>query len=290
QAHMAGGVEPARYAYQGAVWRKQLATSDRPREYAQIGIEVFDSADPGNADAEVFDRVMRALKTLNFPKGLGVYAGDVGLMQAAVASLKTSELRKAALMRHLWRPDRFDALLSRYAGEVDPPPGRETLSLDGLAEAISDAGPEIGLRRAADVAARVERLVADRAEPSLPASQVDALRSLQDMNIALDQAADAITKLASELPQIAPAVQKMTAWVEALANRGYDLSRIMFQGTYGLTSMEYYDGFVFGVSSGDQLVATGGRYDALTEVLGGGAKMAAVGAVIRPNTVAEVSS
>jgi ATP phosphoribosyltransferase regulatory subunit len=53
--------------------------------------------------------------------------------------------------------------------------------------------------------------------------------------------------------------------------------------------MEYYDGFVFGfVGPRDDLpaVATGGRYDALTAVLGQGRAIPAVGGVIRPDILA----
>ena len=51
--------------------------------------------------------------------------------------------------------------------------------------------------------------------------------------------------------------------------------------------MEYYDGFVFGFYSETHTelapVATGGRYDALTERMGQGKKIPAVGAVLRPD-------
>ena len=50
------------------------------------------------------------------------------------------------------------------------------------------------------------------------------------------------------------------------------------------------DGFVFGFSAAASLnippVATGGRYDALTTVLGAGKGVPAVGGVIRPDLVA----
>jgi len=53
--------------------------------------------------------------------------------------------------------------------------------------------------------------------------------------------------------------------------------------------MEYYDGFVFGFSADPASnlppIATGGRYDALTTVLGGGVGVPAVGGVIRPALV-----
>ncbi len=58
-----------------------------------------------------------------------------------------------------------------------------------------------------------------------------------------------------------------------------------FEASFGRTSMEYYDGFVFGFIARDDLppVATGGRYDALTAVLGQGRAIPAVGGVIRPD-------
>ena len=46
--------------------------------------------------------------------------------------------------------------------------------------------------------------------------------------------------------------------------------------------MEYYDGFVFSFSDGETIIASGGRYDALTAVLGPGKEIPAVGGAIRP--------
>ena len=64
------------------------------------------------------------------------------------------------------------------------------------------------------------------------------------------------------------------------------MDNLDFEASYGRTSMEYYDGFVFGfyVSGRPDLppVATGGRYDALTRVLGQGRAVPAVGGIIRP--------
>jgi len=44
QRHMAEGAEPARYTYNGTVWRKQIGK--RAAEYTQVGYEVFDRSDP----------------------------------------------------------------------------------------------------------------------------------------------------------------------------------------------------------------------------------------------------
>jgi ATP phosphoribosyltransferase regulatory subunit len=54
--------------------------------------------------------------------------------------------------------------------------------------------------------------------------------------------------------------------------------------------MEYYDGFVFSFvarfSGSEEVVASGGRYDALTAVLGQGRSIPAVGGIVRPHLVA----
>ncbi len=53
-----------------------------------------------------------------------------------------------------------------------------------------------------------------------------------------------------------------------------DVAALDFEGSYGRTHMEYYDGFVFGFYAEARPdlppVATGGRYDALTRALGAG--------------------
>jgi len=91
---------------------------------------------------------------------------------------------------------------------------------------------------------------------------------------------------AAEIPSIAAAVDRAEARLDALSERGVDLSAVVFEGGFGRATMEYYDGLVFGFSSTTQPdlppVATGGRYDALVRALGQGAAIPAVGGVVRP--------
>jgi len=97
-----------------------------------------------------------------------------------------------------------------------------------------------------------------------------------------------------DMPALGPAVDRLAARLDALATRGVDVDALPFEGSYGRTSMEYYDGFVFGFSAETRPdlppVATGGRYDALTAVLGGGVGAPAVGGVIRPELLAELEA
>ena len=52
--------------------------------------------------------------------------------------LETTERRRAALLRHIWRPKRFRALLDRFAGRAAVPAGRVAL-LAGDIEAKQEA-------------------------------------------------------------------------------------------------------------------------------------------------------
>jgi ATP phosphoribosyltransferase regulatory subunit len=87
-------------------------------------------------------------------------------------------------------------------------------------------------------------------------------------------------------------VARMEERLEAMARLGVSVGSLEFEGNYGRTSMEYYDGFVFGFYAAARpdlpAVATGGRYDALTRVLGQGRAVPAVGAVIRPDLVVQL--
>lgn len=285
QMHMESHADPARYTYAGKVFRKQETDSTRAHEYVQVGYEVFDGAAPAAADAEVFAAVADALT------GLPVRAatGDIGILMAAVRGLQTSDDRKAALMRHLWRPERFKALLKRFGGQRPEPASR--VKLLAAADPFADAGPAIGLRNRADIEARIAALRADAALAPISDAElglIDALLDLQDMS---SKALEQLRQIAGEMPVITAAVDRFAARLDALTARCVDVDQLPFEGSYGRTSLEYYDGFVFGFHAVDTTmppVATGGRYDALTLQLGQGRAAPAVGAVVRPDLVLEL--
>ena len=288
QMHMAHGAEPARYTYAGEVFRRQEHDPDRANEYVQVGYEVFDRTDPAAADAEVFARIADALSGL----GLRAATGDIGILLAAVQGLRTTEPRKAALMRHIWRPRRFRALLDRYSGRAPVPPARAAL-LSGDRPAAPDA-PQIGKRGADEVAARIAALRADAAEPPIAEGDMAALETLLSVRETMPFALERLRDVAVDLPQITPALDRLEARIAALTERGADVDRLDFEASYGRTSMEYYDGFVFGfyAESRPDLppIATGGRYDALTRQLGEGAEIPAVGGVLRPGLMLELEA
>ena len=150
QMHMKEGAEPARYTYAGEVFRRQEKDPDRANEYVQVGYEVFERTDPAASDAEVFALIAQALSHLD----ARAVTGDIGVLMAVVNGLGTSDIRKAALMRHIWRPRRFRALLDQYAGRTPLSPARSAL----LAGDVAAGAPLVGARQLrADAAHRGKR-------------------------------------------------------------------------------------------------------------------------------------
>lgn len=280
QMHMAHGAEPARYTYCGEVFRRQEDDAARANEYMQVGYEVFDRDNPAASDAEVFAVVQAALGDVP----VRAATGDIGILAAAVAGLDTTERRKNALARHIWRPRRFKALLDRFAGRTELPPSR--VKLLEAEYPLEHRFPDIGLRTQNDVAARIDWLREDADMPAISAMQVDLIEALLNVRETLPNALEHIRDLAVDMPAISEATFRLRDRIAAMDARGVDVETLDFEASYGRTSMEYYDGFVFGFYAEGRAdlppVATGGRYDALTQVLGQGREIPAVGGVVRP--------
>ena len=281
--HMTGKVQAARYTYLGPVWRMQPPGSLRPAESLQVGYELFDHGDRAAADAEVFGLMADILAS----DGLDMTVGDMGILIAAVAGLDTPERRKAALRRHLWRPNRFRRLLEQFC-RPDREPARET--------GAADAGTRrlVGLRSREEIDRRLGELELEARTPPLAAEEVTTLAAVLDLRGTLVTAMRELEGLAAGMPALLPAVETMAARADALRSVRVDVDGLRFDASHGRANMEYYDGFVFGFRAaslpGRPVVASGGRYDALTGVLGRGRQVPAVGGVIRPEVLAAVRS
>lgn len=276
QRHMAEGRGEGRYAYAGEVFRRQEDHPDLAAEFMQVGFEVFNGADTFEADAEVFATFFDMLAPLQLRAAMG----DIGLLRAAVEGLVSKPAWKAALLHHLWRPRRFRALLNRFS------------TPDQRVIPTKVAGVEIGLRSRAEVEERLAAMALDQAEPALNSDAVTLIDTLLGVREKVPDAVLKLGDLANDLPAIAPAVDRLAARFDAMAARGVDVDRLDFEASYGRTSLEYYDGFVFGFYAEGRAdlppVATGGRYDALTRAIGGNTGVPAVGGVVRPGLVIEL--
>ena len=288
--HMAGGAPPARYVYCGPVWRRQEAGSSQPREYLQAGVEVFDGEDTAARDAEVLALIVEALGAAP----VEIVTGDIGLVLAAIDALGTAPVRRAALRRHVWRPARFHALLERYGARHAALAERraDLLAAEAggrVAGLIAAAGPLVGLRSAEEVAARVARLAAEAAAPPLDARAVAGLEAVLALSGSSVAVLAELRAIARGMPALGPAADRLAARLDAFAARGLDPAALAFEASFGRTSLEYYDGFVFGAFAPGRPdlppVASGGRYDALTQVLGQGRRVPAVGGIVHPEAL-----
>lgn len=280
EKHMANGVTTARYTYAGEIFRRQDDHPDRPNEYLQVGYEFFGGPDPAAADAEVFTLFADMVAPLN----LRAVTGDISVLMAAVCGLRTSDARKAALMRHIWRPRRFRALLDRFGGRAAdrPSPFRQT------------DGPLTGLRTQAEIDARLDALKADAQVQPISKGELAGFDALLNVRETVPYALQQMQDIAVDLPAIEPALHSIEARAEALGQKGIPVDDLAFEASYGRTSMEYYDGFVFGFHADQRPelppVATGGRYDALTQRLGKGGAVPAVGGVVRPGLMVQLEA
>ena len=293
QLHMAGGAEPARYTYNGPVWRKGARASALGSEYIQVGYELFDSDNPAAADAEVFALFADALQSHD----LRVATGDIGILLAAISALNTTDRRRAALRRHVWRPGRFVRLLERFGGRTPPLEHRVDLlvqiAVKGVDVMLEEAGPLHGLRSEKEILDRIEVLRQDTTAAPIAAEEVEMLETVLDLKGSAGEVLERLAGLAAEFPALAASVDRMEARHAALDARGIDAAALPFEVSFGRTTLEYYDGFVFGFFAENRpdlpVIAGGGRYDALTAVLGQGRSIAAVGGVIRPEALLAVA-
>jgi ATP phosphoribosyltransferase regulatory subunit len=275
QTHIATARGETRYTYAGEIFRRQEDDDTRPTEYMQVGFEIIGHppgiADETNADAEVFATVSDALDDLPVSGTIG----NFGVLTAAILGLDTPQRRKDALMRHIWRPVRFEALLDRFSKKAPPVPAPADLTV-----------PHVGLRSPEEIEARLALLAEEAKTPALKLSEVDRLMALMAIRTTAPAAVDNIKRIADGDKDIVNAAKVVEGFLDALSDQNIDPTKLQFEASYGLTSLEYYTGFVFGFSaSGVPVVATGGRYDLLTANLSGGRRIPAVGGVIRPDAV-----
>ncbi|WP_104018181.1 ATP phosphoribosyltransferase regulatory subunit [Roseovarius nitratireducens] len=286
QMHMEHGAEPARYTYSGEVFRRQEEDARRPNEYVQVGFEIFERDAPETADAEVFSMFFNILHPLR----LRAATGDIGILMAAVDGLRTTDRRKAALRRHIWRPRRFRALIERFSGRAPVPETRAALL--SARDPMAGAGPLIGLRGEDEIISRINALREDAQTDPISETEVDLLDAILAVRETSPNALERLRDIAVDMAAIQGAVDRLARRLEALDGRGIDIGALDFEASYGRTQMEYYDGFVFGFHAENRPdlppVATGGRYDALTRHLGQGREIPAVGGVIRPGLVLDL--
>jgi ATP phosphoribosyltransferase regulatory subunit len=262
--HMEAGLDPARYCYLGEVFRRQEGATPRAREYLQVGFELFGGRDPAEADAEVFARCLgaarpapaggdgrhrapargggRALHHARARRSFGGMSGGPG------ASGRCSTATRAG--RRCPR--------ARGAARAAPTPSRRRAPRSGL--------------RTREESRRGSPSARGGVAPPLPAEEVALIGALLALAAPVPDAWTAADPGAGRAgPR--PAIYRLERRVEALERRGVAVAIWASRAASGARRWNTTTASSSALRRGAPdlpPVATGGRYDALTRVLGAG--------------------
>ena len=286
QRHIATEHKNAKYSYSGPVWRSQPHGSKNPSEYYQVGFEYFHEAESFKADAEVFELFQRGVKGIE----LDTEIGDMGIIRAIVNCLDISDNKRGLLLRHLWRPDRFRQLLKQLSLGDSRSETRTDLFLaiknEKLEAYIQKNGPIIGKRTVDEILLRSKELLIEESKKPIPQVVVSMIEKIQSLKSSLCDAPKQISEYLSLGSELADVRDNLSSRIQSMSELGIDVSKLNFASNLTRTSLEYYDGFIFtsSIKGSPSLppVVQGGRYNALTAIVGKGTSIPAVGGIIRP--------
>ncbi|MFL2801474.1 MAG: ATP phosphoribosyltransferase regulatory subunit [Paracoccaceae bacterium] len=291
QMYIKSNEEKAQYCYSGKVWRKQEHLSSRPSEYLQVGIECFGGCNFAKEDAKLFSIIRKAVGLVH----LKIVTGDLGVLRSAINGLEINSRCKKALLRQLWRPKRFLQVLKYFSNSSsylnnDKKQIIDLLNSGKLIKKLNNYDPIIGLRTKKDIIDRVSELSSDISSNQLKNTDVRLLENLLKISCSLSEAPKIIKNLTYSHEYLKKSAILLENRSEFLSELDIDVKKIDFEVSFGRTSMEYYDGFVFEMGSKNHTnsipFAQGGRYNELTRILsqleGCEKSPSAVGGIIRP--------
>ena len=270
-----------RYCYSGPVFRRAGPGDDRPTEYLQLGIEYFGSLRREAADVRIFANILGALARAGL-RDVPVTTGDVGLFAAMLDALDMSDRIRARLRGLFWRPDRLRAQIDRMARPRPLPGDLAGMDIDGIAAHLRATRTVQGKRSAAEVAAALHA----RATDTLPERSASLLHAYLDIAAPMAEVPERVRALMGD--RLDPALTAFEDRLREMRHRlGPEALATPFRADFGRRH-EYYDGFVFEMSLGGEVVAAGGRYDRLAQQVGG-ADWPAIGGMIRPQVILDAA-
>ena len=283
--HLRGNSLQAKYFYSGNVWRRQNFKSIIPNEQYQMGFELFDSKKTKSISSDV-EAYLLINKILSKYKVNSV-TGDVQILTSAINDLDISDYKKTSLKRHLWRPKRFMRLLDLYSRQTTS--GRnirlhKSTTLLQWKEKLREFKSFDGVRTKTDIKERIEILEQELSQDLIANSERNFLLKLMKFQSSLSEAPKSISSASMVGGSFKKAIENFELRVGLLSEH-VNTKIVKFQVIYGLTTLEYYDGFVFGFQFDNRNyppIAQGGRYDSLCSSLSKKGKLiSAIGSMLR---------
>ena len=288
RAHIAENVAtPRRYSYLGEVFRQRREGGN---EFYQAGVEDLGETDEARADARALSEARTLIAEFTPGQDLLITLGDQSVFEAVVAGLGLPAGWQKRLIHAFGNEQALGAMITRLANpESSTVPDASVAGLlaegnaSGLEAHIASVMEATGYstnasRSPAEITARLmdkQALDATR----LSARALDALKTFLALDVPLDRAGQALSEFAAAAGlDIRAAQQSFEARLDALSERGEDLSRIHWRAAFG-RPLDYYTGLVFEIATGAEalVLAGGGRYDRLMALLGAQAPIPAVG-------------
>lgn len=283
-----------RYALAGTVFRQ---ASNGPGEALQAGIEAIGDASRPEADARAIADALVLVSS--YRAGARAIVGDQAIFEAVTESLGLPAVWFHRLVRQFGDHAALDAALDALdpatgdrpvdapetglGADASPPDpvrdaleaGDEATLTHAIGQVIERTRMGLGARNASEIAAR---LLArrDLEHARLASDQSRALRAFLALDVPLPELRVAVGALGLGGPSLSRTLDDHDARSEALRGHGLDPATIRFRGALG-RPLDYYTGVVFEVAASGDVVAGGGRYDGLLELLGADDPVPAVG-------------
>ncbi len=289
--------EEARYCYNGPTFRYSPADgkNTRPREFRQMGLELYAMNDRLAAEAEIFKLTIDGIEKAGLTD-YKIRIGDLGLFTAFIDAIDMPPRWRTRLKHHFWRPDMFHKLLRELSGEDEastlPKNGWPKLDPKDLLGGMLIIStymrdhkiPLIGTRSLEEITKRLMDRQLDTAEERLSKEKVQLIEDYLAIQGPPRAAMARIIDLTDKADiNIAKAFKRFEKRLDLFKDRGIEMKNTEFSAEFG-RSFEYYTGFVFQIEAPNSQeigpVAGGGRYDGLLKKLGAMEKVRAVGCAI----------
>ena len=241
----------------------------------QLGIEILGSKNQIEDDFKVINTILSSVKKIKSKK-IQIKVGDIGLFKSLINALDMPERWKLRLIRHFWRPNYFEELLSRLEKNTDI----DVITFDSDKKRFyemkkMEQNKVIAGRSISEILIRFDKKIKDPRSFSDGKQIVKIIKSYLKINCRLPKLDEELINFAEknklkknifkDLKSIKN-LKKLKAEVNFVSNFGRDI--------------EYYTGIVFELFIGNKEIASGGRYDDLLKSLGAKKNIPAVGAAI----------
>jgi len=261
-----------KYAYFDQAYRRTFGKKSLVRN--QLGCEIIGSSNL-QLNLEIINLIDESLKKVTKNKTT-IKLNDINIFYSLVDSLKLPLRWRLRLKRHFWRPEYFNALISRLSSNSDIQ--KNVFEIDKNSyfkmKKLNQTGKVSG-RKISEILNRFEKKIKE------PRSNIDGKRVARivseflKINCSFENAKSELKKFEIK--------NNLNLKLDSLDifNLKFKKNNIFLSTNIGRNA-EYYTGLVFEIykKSKNLSLASGGRYDNLMQTLGAKNKIPAIGGAI----------